>query len=249
MHLPSHRLVVVRSGRVTLVNRMLEALAPDARQRCEAHLRLVHLTQSQVLIESGETSRYMWFPTTSVLSMIGIGTAGEMMELGTIGATACSDAWLALGSMTSLHRVIVRRAGGAYRLPSDVVRRELHASAPFTRAVQQCAITFVEHVSQSAMCAAFHALLPRLCRWLLVSRDHTSSDTIDLTQEFIAQMLGVTRPRVSQALLVLEAQGIIHQGVARIHIVNRGGLQSLSCDCYERSPRNRSQDPTSPALF
>jgi CRP-like cAMP-binding protein len=234
---------------VSLVNRLLEALAPDARQRCEPHLRLVHLTQSQILIESGETSRYVWFPTTSLLSVVGIGTAGEVMELGTIGDTACSDAWLALNAMTSLHRVIVRRAGGAYRLPRDVVRRELHASAPFKRAAEQWGITLVEHVSQSAMCAAFHALLPRLCRWLLVSRDHASSDTIDLTQEFIAQMLGVTRPRVSQALLMLEAQGIIHQGVARIHIVNRGGLESLSCDCYQRSPRDRSQAPTTPAVF
>jgi len=232
---------------VSLVNQILEQLPGEMRARLQPHLRLVHLTHAQQIIEAGDASRHIWFPTTSLMSVLGVATTGDMIELATIGPEDCTGVWLALGASVSRHRVIVRTGGGAYRVPSDVVLREFHANVGAHRVMAQRACALAHQLTQSAVCVAFHALLPRLCGWLLISRDHAPSGTIDLTQEFIAQMLGVTRPRVSQALLVLEAQRVIHQGVGRIHIVNRAGLETLSCDCYRRA--SRRHQPTGTESF
>jgi CRP-like cAMP-binding protein len=213
---------------------VLDVITDDGRARLQPHLRLVHLTHGQVLTEAGDARRNVWFPTTGVLSMLGIGAKGDVFELATIGPSSYSDALVTLDAAEAIHRVIVRRAGGAYRIPEEIVRRELHANAGFRRALNAAALDVVRQITAATMCVAFHPLLPRLCRWLLVSLDYAHSETIDLTQEFIAQMLGVTRPRVSQALLILEAQRFIHQGVGRIHIVNRAGLEALTCDCYRQ---------------
>ncbi len=232
---------------MSVVNQILEHLPAEMRARLQPHLRLAHLTHGHHVIDVGDASRHIWFPTTSLLSVLGIATTGDMIELATIGPEDCTGVWLALGASVSRHRIIVRTAGGAYRLPSDVVLREFHANVGAHRVMGQRACALAQQLTQSAVCVAFHALLPRLCRWLLMSRDHARSGTIDLTQEFIAQMLGVTRPRVSQALLVLEAQDVIHQGVGRIHIVNRAGLETLSCDCYQRG--SRRHQPTGTESF
>jgi len=228
---------------VPFVNQILDHVPADTQARLEPHLRLVHLTRGQQLIDAGETSRHIWFPTTSLMSVLGVATTGDVIELATIGPDACTGVWFTLGAAMSSHRVIVRGAGGAYRLPSDVVLREFHSNVVVHRVIAQRACALAHELTQTAVCVAFHALLPRLCRWLLIGRDHTRSGTIDLTQEFIAQMLGVTRPKVSQALLVLEAERVIHQGVGRIHIVNRDGLEALSCECYRQASRQHQPNP------
>jgi CRP-like cAMP-binding protein len=180
---------------------VLDVTTDDARARLQPHLRLVHLAHGQVLTEAGEAGRSVWFPTTGVLSMLGIGARGQVFELATIGPSSYSDAFVTLDAVESIHRVIVRRAGGAYRVPDEIVRRELHANTKFRRALNLAAFDVVRQITASTMCVAFHPLLPRLCRWLLESVNYARSETIDLTQEFIAQMLGVTRPRAGPTVL------------------------------------------------
>src|SRR5947208_3008604 len=120
-----------RSAGVSLTNRVLDTMNPDTRARLQPHLRLVHLTHGQVLADVGESRRSIWFPTTSVLSVLGLATSGDVVELATIGPTTCADVWAMLDAEASLHRVIVRGAGGAYRLPVDIGRREFHANDRF----------------------------------------------------------------------------------------------------------------------
>jgi CRP-like cAMP-binding protein len=137
----------------------------------------------------------------------------------------------------SPHRVLVQLAGGAYRVPIDVVRYELLKNEAFRTAMITSVADLAMQSTQSALCVAFHPIVPRVARWLLQTRDHSRSSTLEVTQDVVAQMLGVFRQRVSPALMELEAHSLIHQGVGRIHIVNRRGLQALACECYEARTR------------
>jgi CRP-like cAMP-binding protein len=226
---------------MSTANGLLDGLSESTRERLRPHLQLVHLTHGRLLADVGDPLRHAYFPTAGMISVLGLTQQGDALEVATVGATGCCGVLLALQATSSPYRVVVQLPGGAYRVSADVVRRELARSNDLHRAFLRGANELLQQATQSAICATFHQVLPRLCRWLLVSRGHARSGTIDLTQEFIAQMLGVSRPRVSQSLMVLETRHMIHQGLGRIHMVDRDGLENLSCECYrvgkERSER------------
>jgi CRP-like cAMP-binding protein len=214
------------------VNRLFDSLGPATRERLRPHVELVTLAKGRVLCEPREVPRYAFFPLDGMISLLGTTEEGHTLELATAGSDGMVGVPLALNGSVSPYQVMVQMTGAAHRVRGEAFIREcqrcedLHATS----------LTYAGHVMQqivqSAICHAFHPLIQRVCRWLLASRDCAHANTIALTQEFVAQMLGVSRPKVSQTLAALEARGLIHQGHGRIHIIDPRGLQQGSCACY-----------------
>ena len=224
-------------------NRLIDALSEPIRERLRTYLQLTHLRSGRVLVEAGDSIRHVYFPVGALLALTAVTAEGDSLQVAAIGAEGCSAGTVAAGMTVSSHRVIVQLAGGAYRVPLDVVRHELLNNGAYRSAMTASVADLAVQCSQSALCVAFHPLVRRLARWLLQARDHAHSSTLEVTQDVIAQMLGVFRQRISPALMELEAQSLIHQGVGRIHIVNRRGLQALACECYEIRIRASASAP------
>ena len=220
-------------------NRLLDGLSERTRERLQPYLQLTHLRAGRVLEEPGEPVRYLYFPSAGLLSCVGVTLRGETLEVAVIGNDGCSAI-----SLAAPHRLVVPLASAAYRVSADVVGREIQRSDDVRLSLSDWSSNVIAQCTQSAICVAFHPLVQRLSRWLLTARDQARSNTLELTQEFVAQMLGVSRPKVSQALMVLETRALIHQGLGRIHLIDRPGLQTLACECYEVHRRQRSGSPT-----
>jgi len=218
-------------------NRLVDALSEPIRHRLRTYLQLTHLRSGRVLVDAGDPIRHVYFPVGALLALTAVTADADSLQVAAIGAEGCSAETLAAGMTISPHRVIVQLAGGAYRVPVDVVRLELLKNEAFRNAMMASVADLATQCTESALCVAFHPLVRRLARWLLHARDHAHSSTLEVTQDVVAQMLGVFRQRVSPALMELEAHSLIHQGVGRIHIVNRRGLQALACECYESRMR------------
>ena len=218
-------------------NRLFESLAPATRERLRPHIELVTLAKGRVLCEPGDVPRFAYFPLDGMISLLGITEEGYTLEMATAGSEGFVGVPLALNGSVSPYQVMVQMPGAAHRVRGEAFIRECHRCED----LQSTSLTYASHVLQqmvqSAVCHAFHPLTPRVCRWLLVSRDSAHANTFEHTQEFIADMLGVSRPKVSHALVTLEARGLIHQGRGRIHIVDPSGLQRASCGCYRPAER------------
>lgn len=215
-------------------NLLIDGLSASTRERLQPYTEFVHLAKGRLLADVDDVIRQTFFPVGGRISALALTESGDTIELAAIGNDGFTGVTVALGDRVSPHRLVVQIAGGAYRIPVDVVQRELQRSVDFQRAALHVVQRLLTQVTQSAMCLTFHPLPQRLCRWLLACYDGTQSNTIELTHEFLAQMLGVSRPKVSQALILLEAQHLIHQGHARIHLADRHGLERASCACYRR---------------
>lgn len=221
-------------------NRLFDALGPAARERLRPHVDLVNLTKGRVLYEPGDAPRHAFFPLDGMIALLALTDEGQALELAIVGHDGFVGVPIVLNVRSSPYQVMVQVSCAAYRVNADAFasefqrREELHAIA----------LTYVHglilQLVQSAVCHSFHSLTPRLCRWLLVSRACVQSNTIELTQECIAHMLGVSRPKVSHALVGLEGKRLIHQGHGRIHIVDAQGLARSSCECY-RAPTDRQE--------
>lgn len=214
-------------------NRLVDVLSEPVRDRLRTYLQLTHLRPGRVLADAGDSMRHVYFPVGTLLALTAVTAEGDSLQVAAIGADGCSAETVTAGMTVSPHRVVVQLAGGAYRVPIDVVRYELLKNEAFRGAMIASVADLAAQCTQSALCVAFHPLVPRVARWLLQTRDYARSSTLEVTQDVVAQMLGVFRQRISPALMELEAQSLIHQGVGRIHIVNRPGLQALACECYE----------------
>jgi len=212
-------------------NRLFESLGPATRERLRPHVELVTLTRARVLCEPGDALRYAYFPLDGMLSLLGITEDGHSLEVATVGNEGMVGVPLALHGSASPYQVLVQMSGTAYRVRGDAFLRECLRGEDLHAAALAYASEVLQQVVQSAVCHAFHPLTPRVCRWLLASRARAQANTLALTQECLAQMLGVSRPRVSHALVMLEARHLIHQGRARIHIIDPTGLQLASCQC------------------
>jgi CRP-like cAMP-binding protein len=192
---------------------------------------MVTLSKQRLLAEAGETPRYAYFPLAGVLSLVGITEDGHTLEVATAGSDGLVGVPLALNGSVSPYRVIVQMVGTAQRVRADAFLRECQRCEDLHAVSLTYAARVLQQVVRAGMCHAFHPLTPRVCRWLLMARACAHADTFEVTQEFLADMLGVSRPKVSHALVMLEARGLIHQGRGRIHIIDPRGLQHASCRC------------------
>jgi CRP-like cAMP-binding protein len=213
-------------------NRFLAALPPHDFSLLAPHLRTIALERGVMLHDVGEEIEHVYFPHTGMVSLVAVMQSGATVETATIGRGGVIGASAGLGARWTFGRAIVQLPGTAAWLAAS----QFHAAANESQAIRQLVVRYndllLAQVQQSVACNALHALEARLCRWLLQTHDCVDGDAIPLTQEFLGQMLGVRRTTVTIAARLLQSAGLIRYRRGLIHIVDRAGLEDISCECY-----------------
>ena len=212
-------------------NRLLAQLSPEELRGIQPYLEAVALPKGKVLYDVGDRPRYAYFPVRGLLSMLAAIESGGVLEV----AMVCADGFVGvpiLCQRPAAAQVRVQSAGDAYRLRAEIVLKEFRRGGPFHAALLGAVHDLVAQAAQAAICLRYHSVIERVCRWLLTAQDGLGSDTIDVTQECIAQMLGTPRSAVSTAAAALQDHALIRQRHGRIQILNRRGLQHWTCECY-----------------
>lgn len=213
-------------------NHLLDALPEDAFQRICAHLELWPMKLGDALYESGVAMRHVYFPTTSILSMLYVMADGASAEIAIVGNEGMLGISLFMGGETTPSRAVVQSAGHAYRLRAEYLKTEFGLFGPTMHLLLRYTQALITQMSQTAVCNRHHSVDQQLCRWLLLSLDRLSSNELTMTQELIANMLGVRREGVTEAAGKLQNAGLIHYRRGRITVVDRPGLESRACECY-----------------
>jgi len=214
-------------------NRILNALSQNIFAAVERHLRDVTLAFGAVVAETGEPVSNVYFPFTGVVSLVVEMKVGDMIETAMVGRDGVVNGTAALDSKISLHRGIVQIAGAAATISPDVLRNFAHEFDPLQSLLIRHEQVLLAQAQQSAGCNASHTVESRMCRWLLRMRDLTQSNDLQLTQEFLAQMLGVRRTSVSLVAGTLQKAGLIKYRRGNIHLVDPEQLEQSACECYE----------------
>jgi CRP-like cAMP-binding protein len=213
-------------------NRILAGIPLSHYARLSEHLKPVVLAAGQVICEPGEALDFVYFPTTCTTSLLSQTAEGDSSELAMTGRDGMVGVSLVLGSHSANHRVVVQCAGVAYRMPAGVFQSELARC----RQLQQLALCHVQalitQMSQSIVCIGHHSVRERLCYWLLFNQVAVGSDHLKVTHETIANMLGVRRESITQALGKLQSAGWVSGGRGQIQVLNREGLSDAVCECY-----------------
>ena len=213
-------------------NRLLAALPKSEYQRLLPELEQVTLSFAEVLYEPGALIRHAYFPNDSVVSLLTDVADRSTLEVGIVGNEGAAGISVFMGVDISPHRAIVQGAGTAVRMEASVIREESEGASPLHRLLLLYAHSLLTQVSQSAACNRFHMVEARLARWLLMSGDRLGSADFLLTQDFISDMLGVRREGVSKAAGVLQKNALINYSRGHIKILDRAGLEAVSCECY-----------------
>lgn len=214
-------------------NLILNALPQNIFAAAGTHLNEIELAFGDVLAESGGTVDRVYFPTAGVVSLVVEMKAGEMIETAMVGRDGVVNATSALDGKLSLHKAIIQIPGQAFAIGSDTLRALADEFPPLRSMLIRHEQVLLAQAQQSAGCNARHTVEARMCRWLLRIRDLTGSDEMKLTQEFLAQMLGVRRTSVSLVAGTLETAGFITTRRGTIRLLNVEGLQQGACECYE----------------
>lgn len=222
-----------QSPRNPIGNRLLAALPPEEYKRLLPHMETVPLALKQVLYVPNQTIEYVYFPNNGVCSLIVIMEDGSSVEVGTVGNEGMVGIALFLGADRLPSEAFAQVAGNAMRMKADVFKREVFPGSPLHNLLQRYTQTLFNQVGQSAACNRLHCVEERCCRWLLMTQDRVGSDRFPLTQEFLAQMLGVRRASVSAIAAKLQKAGFISYSRGIITIVDRKSLETVSCECYK----------------
>ncbi|HET6899408.1 MAG TPA: Crp/Fnr family transcriptional regulator [Vicinamibacteria bacterium] len=215
-----------------LGNRIVAGLPPDERERLVRGLRPVTFALGDVVYESGGRLEHVYFPTTAVVSLLFTMEDGSTAEMGMAGREGVVGVALFLGGDTTPNRAVVQVAGGAYRTDARVVREEFARGGPLQHALLLYTQALITQISQTAVCNRRHSTEKRLCRWLLMCHDRAQADEIQMTQEFIANMLGGRRESVTAAARNLQDAGLIRYSRGHISILDRPGLEAAVCECH-----------------
>ena len=213
-------------------NRLLGALPDEDWTRLAGQLEFVPLQLGQVLYESGRPQSHVYFPTTAIVSLLYVMEDGASAEIAVVGYEGVVGVALFMGGETTPSRAVVQSAGGCYRLRAAAIQAEfgrygvgMHLLLRYTQAL-------LTQMAQTAVCNRHHLLEQQLCRWLLLSLDRIGGDELVMTQELIANMLGVRREGVTEAALKLQKLGLIDYARGHITVTDRPGLEKRSCECY-----------------
>jgi CRP-like cAMP-binding protein len=221
------------ADRVVAKNRLLEAIAPDAREALEPHLERVTLEIGDTLTRAGERWSYLYFPEGAAISVIKQMADGRSVEVGAIGNEGIVGLPAILGADTSEGDAIVPIPGYAVRAPVEVVLDVVHRRPQLLDVVHRYTQAYLAQVAQNAACNQLHGLEHRCARWLLATHDRVGEiDVLPLKHEYLAAMLGVYRPAVTVAVGALQKRGLISYRRGRMHVVDRQGLQAAACECY-----------------
>jgi CRP-like cAMP-binding protein len=214
-------------------NRLLAALPQEDFARLHAHLEIVPLPLGWAVYESGGAQRYMYFPTTAIVSLLYVMEDGSSAEIAIVGNEGLVGIALFMGGETTPSRAVVQSAGHGYRLKGSVLKAEFERGGTLQHLLLRYTQALITQMAQTAVCNRHHALEQQLCRWLLLSLDRLASNQLVMTQELIANMLGVRREGVTQAAGKLQEAGVIEYSRGRITVLDRPKLEALVCECYE----------------
>lgn len=212
-------------------NHLLAAL-PDAEwQRWLPQLELVEMPLGQVLYESGSTLSHVYFPITAIVSLLYVMEDGASAEIAVVGNEGIVGIALFMGGESTSSRAVVQSAGQGLRLKARAIKDEFNR-APVLHLLLRYTQALITQMAQTAVCNRHHSLDQQLCRWLLLSLDRLHGSELTMTQELIANMLGVRREGVTEAALKLQKAGLIRYARGRISVLDRPGLEKRSCECY-----------------
>jgi len=214
-------------------NHLLAALSTQTYERLEVDLELVTLPLGQSLYESGDALRHVYFPTDSIVSLLYVMENGASAEISVVGNEGLVGIAVFMGGESTPSRAIVQSAGHAYRLPGQRLKDEFNRHGELLLLMLRYTQALITQMAQTAVCNRHHTIDQQLCRWLLLSLDRLQSDQVRMTQELIANMLGVRREGVTDAAGKLQRLGIIEYSRGHIKVVDRARLEALSCECYE----------------
>jgi CRP-like cAMP-binding protein len=213
-------------------NHLLAALPLAEWQRWQPQLEAVELPLGQVLYESGSTLGHVYFPTTAIVSLLYVMQNGAAAEIAVVGREGIVGVALFMGGESTPSRAVVQSAGRGFRLKAKAVKQEFEASPAVMHLLLRYTQALITQMAQTAVCNRHHSLDEQLCRWLLLSLDRLSGSELRMTQELIANMLGVRREGVTEAALKLQKAGLIQYSRGRILVLDRAGLEQRSCECY-----------------
>jgi len=213
-------------------NRLLQVLPPDVSEKLGQQLQVLDMEVRHSLFEPDRPSEYVYFPLSAVISVLAKMREGVAVEIATVGREGIVGLEVFLGGEQTPASAYCQIAGRTARIGADTFREVVRDSAPLTALLLRYTQAALTLLGQSVACNRVHLLEERCARWLLMTHDRVPGDRFDLTQEFLAEMLGVRRPSVSIAASILQRAGFIRYSRGRIEIVDRAGLESASCECY-----------------
>ena len=213
-------------------NHILAAMPKAVWQRWGLALDPVHFALGQVLCESGCEQSHVFFPTTAIVSLLYVTRNGDSAEIAVIGHEGIVGTSLYMGGGPSPSRAVVQSAGEGYRLNAPTLRQAFDGGGVLSQVLLRYTQALIVQMCQTAVCNRHHSLDQQLCRWLLVHLDRLEGSEIVMTQELIANMLGVRREGVTGSALKLQNAGLIRYARGHIHVLNRQGLEARTCECY-----------------
>ena len=213
-------------------NHLIAALPPAEAQRWLPLLESVDMPLGSVLYESGGTLRHVYFPTTAIVSLLYVMENGAAAEIAVVGNEGIVGISLFMGGESTPSRAVVQSAGRGFRLKADTMKEEFNRAGPVLHLLLRYTQALITQMAQTAVCNRHHTLDQQLCRWLLLSLDRLEGNELVMTQELIANMLGVRREGVTEGALKLQHAGLIRYARGHITVLDRAGLEKRSCECY-----------------
>jgi CRP-like cAMP-binding protein len=213
-------------------NHLLAALPDPDWQRWLPQLERVEMPLGQVLYESGGTLSHVYFPTTAIVSLLYVMENGASAEIAVVGNEGLVGIALFMGGDSTSSRAVVQSAGSGLRLKAQIVKEDFNRAGPVLHLLLRYTQALITQMAQTAVCNRHHSLDQQLCRWLLLSLDRLKGNELVMTQELIANMLGVRREGVTEGALKLQQAGLIRYARGHISILDRDGLEKRTCECY-----------------
>ena len=213
-------------------NELLAALPDTVWQHWLPLLELVELPLGQVLYEPGARLKHLYFPSTAIVSLLSVMENGASAEIAVVGYEGVVGISLFMGGESTPSRAVVQSAGQGFMLPAEIIQEEFNRAGPVMHVMLRYTQALITQTAQTAVCNRHHSLDQQLCRWLLLSLDRLQGSQLVMTQELIANMLGVRREGVTESALKLQQAGLIRYARGRIAVLDRPGLERRTCECY-----------------
>ena len=215
-----------------LDNELLAALSQKDYEHLQPLLEPVSFTLGEVIYESGGQMTHVYFPTSSIISLLSLMANGATAEIGVVGYEGIVGISLFLGGATTPSRAVVQSAGSAFKMKADILRAEFEAGGALQLLLLRYTQALMTQISQTAVCNRLHTVEQQLCRWLLLSHDRLQSNRLVMTQDLISNMLGVRREGITVAARQLKDKGLISYVRGTITLTDRAGLEAAVCECY-----------------
>jgi CRP-like cAMP-binding protein len=224
-----------------LQNKLLAALSEDARKRIFPKLKYVEMALGEVIYESHQSIEYVYFPVDCIISLLYMMVNGSSAEIFVVGNEGMAGVAVVMGGESTPNRFIVQSHGHAFRMPAADLKQEFNQHSEIRIITLRFTQALITQMSQTAVCNRHHSIDQQLCRWLLLSLDRLNNKELNMTQELIANMLGVRREGVTEAAGKLQKLGVIEYRRGRIVVLDRPKLETLSCECYGVVRRENSR--------